>query len=118
MFDSANASEEQHHTSEENKTVNTNFLISSNAQFVDQLWFSRKRCDGRQEPTISIDALFDIVGRGSINEELRVVIDIFHALHATNALERLDTIWLFWVVEGCEGVRARKIKEAIVVFLV
>lgn len=107
-----------YHTSEENKAINAYFLISSNAQFLDQLRLSRQRSNRCKKPAVSIDALLNIVGCGAINKKLRFVVDIFHSLHATNTLKRLDTGWLFRIIKGGKGIQAGQIKEAIVVFLV
>lgn len=105
-------------TSEKNEPVDAYFLVSSNTQFLDQFWFSRQGSDSCQKPAIPIDALFNIIGRGTVNEKFGIMVDVLHALHATNTLERLDTVWLFRIIEGGKSIRTGQIKKAIVVFLV
>lgn len=73
----------------ENKPVHAHFMIVRHAAPLDQAGLVADGAQRGHEPAVAVSALADVVCRGAIDEELRVVEDIYNSLDGLRTELRL-----------------------------
>jgi hypothetical protein len=71
-----------HHTSVENKPIDTDNLIASNTDLLNKLLLVTHSTQGSHEPTIAITPLTNIGSRRPIHEELRLLKNLLYHISA------------------------------------
>jgi hypothetical protein len=67
----------------ENKPINTNLLVSCNADVLNQIFHITQRAKCRHEPAIPLFSLTDVIRGSTFNEELGALKDVLYSWLAT-----------------------------------
>ena len=76
--------------SEEHESIHADLLISVDAYPLDEILLPAQRRDSGQKPAVSHAALTDIVRCGTIDDEVRILVDVLDAFDRADTSKTFD----------------------------